>query len=99
MIRKKGIEQAIFHTMIPWRDVDEIPKGPGGSKVDVDDFLSEPYVRVGEMEWVRREVIVDSEQEDPLMRGSRSECKSTVDVMTRDNIFFDGLEHVLLVAE
>ena len=37
-------------------------------------------------------MIVDSEQEEPLTRGSRSEYMSIVDVMS------DGLEHVLLVA-
>ena len=84
---------------MPWRDVDEICKGPGGSGVDglgIDDFESEPYV--GKLAWVRREAIVESEQEveEPLRRGSRSECKSTVDVMVD---IFDGLEHVLPVAE
>ena len=53
-------------------------------------MLSEPYV--GKLAWVRREIIVDSEQEEPLTRGSRSEYMSIVDVMS------DGLEHVLLVA-
>lgn len=50
----------------------------------IDDFVSDPYV--GKLAWVRREVIVESEQEleDPLTRGSRSECTmSTVDVMYR----------------
>ena len=69
---------------MPWREVDEISKGPGGSVVDgrgIDDFLSEPYV--GKLACVRREAIVDSEHEEPLVRGSRSEYKSTVDVMSR----------------
>jgi hypothetical protein len=46
----------------------------------IGDFLSDPYV--GKLAWVRRDAIVDSEQEHLLMRGSRSEYMSTVDVMS-----------------
>ena len=63
---------------IPWRDEDEISKGPGGR--GIDDLLSEPYV--GKLAWVQREIIVDSEQEEPLTRGFRSKYMLTVNVMS-----------------
>ena len=56
----------------------KFPKGPGGR--GIDDLLSEPYV--GKLAWVRREIIVDPEQEEPLTRGSRSKYMLTVNVMS-----------------